>query len=239
MTGARSFATLLCAAGAFLLSTQSIADTGCSKQPVDAEHVQMIGRDMLVNGVPTSVFAMEFAGSPDDVSNQFRAFWTREQVPAKGRRDASGLLLSALDGTCHYVLVVPHRLPGASTKGLMSVMRLDNEGVRHRVPDALMPMLDDATRVSDVESRDPHQAGRTWLVNISGAAADVAQRYRRAWEGQGWAIVANAPAYRLDGSQRVMGDALAMQRGADRIDAIFSDHSGHTEAVIHATTSNH
>jgi hypothetical protein len=196
----------------------------------------MIGRDMLVNGVPASVYGMEFDMSPDQVSDAFRAFWTRAKVPAMGRRDASGLMLAALDGACHYVLVIAPRADGGPTKGLMSVMRVDGVRAQHRIDAAGVALPEGARHVSDVESRDGRQKGRTWLLVMAGDTKDNAQRYARRLQEAGWRIVAQAPALRLDGSQRETGDVLAMQRGGERIDAVFSKRNGQTEAVIHATT---
>ena len=229
----------MCAIVLLSMPLQAVASgQACDRQPVHAERVQMIGRDMLVNGVPASVYGMEFDGTPDDVSNAFRAFWTRAHVPATGRRDASGMLLAALDGMCHYVLVIPPRVEGSRTKGLMSVMRLDGAGAgaAHRIGASTVPLPEGARAVSDVESRDGRQTGRTWLLEVNGDTKDNAQRYARRLQEAGWRVVAQAPALRLDGSQRAMGDVLAMQRGSERIDAVFSNHNGHTEAVIHATT---
>ncbi|CAD6517462.1 hypothetical protein LMG24235_00960 [Paraburkholderia sabiae] len=213
------------------------AGPSCDRQPVHAERVQMIGRDMLVEGVPASVYGMEFNGTSDDVSSEFRAFWTRAHVPAMGRRDASGLLLAALDGACHYVLVIPSRGESGPTKGLMSVMRLDGTGAAHRVDASRVPLPSGARTVSDIESRDGRQAGRTRLLELSGEANDNARRYARQLEQTGWRVVAQMPALQLDGSQRAKGHALAMQRVGERIDAVFSNRNGQTEAVIHATTS--
>jgi hypothetical protein len=232
-----SMFSIACAAALMPSSATAGGDT-CNRQPVHAARVQMIGRDMLINGVPATVYGMEFGASPDDVSNEFRAFWTRAHVHAMGRRDASGLLLTALDGACHYVLVIPSAVEGAQTKGLMSVTRLDGADVSHRIGVSLAPLPLGARHVSDVESRDGRQTGRTWLLEIDGDTKDNAQRYARQLEGAGWRTVARAPALTLDGSQRATGDVLAMQRGGDRIDAVFSKRNGHTEAVIHATTDH-
>ncbi|BFG75347.1 hypothetical protein PTKU46_33800 [Paraburkholderia terrae] len=227
----------MCAIVLLSMPLQAVAfGQACDRQPVHAERVQMIGRDMLVNGVPASVYGMEFDGTPDDVSNAFRAFWTRAHVPATGRRDASGMLLTALDGMCHYVLVIPPRVEGSRTKGLMSVMGLDGADAAHRIGASTVPLPQGARAVSDVESRDGRQTGRTWLLEVNGDTKDNAQRYARRLQEAGWRVVAQAPALRLDGSQRAMGDVLAMQRGSERIDAVFSKRNGRTEAVIHATT---
>lgn len=113
MNLARSLVQTLCLAGA-LISPTAFADSACNKQPVPAASVQAVGRDMIVSGVPTSVLAVDFNGTPEDVTNQFRDFWTREDVPFKGQRGPSGLLLSALDGNCHYVLT-SRRSPTADT----------------------------------------------------------------------------------------------------------------------------
>ncbi|ACC73457.1 hypothetical protein PPMP20_16195 [Paraburkholderia phymatum] len=212
------------------------AGPACDRQPVHATHVQVIGRDMLIEGVPASVYRMTFSGTSADVSSEFGAFWTQAHVPATERRDASGVLLAALDGACHYVLVMPSREDGETTQGLLSVMRLDGAGATHRVDALLVPLPEGARTVSDIESRDGRQAGRTWLLDMSGETKDNAQRYARRLQQAGWRVVAQMPAPRLGGSQRATGHVLAMQRGSERIDAIFSNRSGQTEAVIHATT---
>jgi hypothetical protein len=217
-----------------LISGVAVADTACDKQPVKAVLTQAIGRDMIVNGVPSSVWGLEFAGSPADVSNEFREFWTREDVPAKGKRGPSGWLLSALDETCLYVLTIPPQPGGARTKGLLSVTQLSADTVSHRIPASAIPLPEGGKIISDVESRDPGQAGRTWLIEMSGRATDNAQRYSSQLSNEGWSTVAQAPAYQLDGSQRIMGNAMAMQRGGDRLDVIFSDRNGQTEAVVNA-----
>ncbi|HEY3598002.1 MAG TPA: hypothetical protein VGL08_10895 [Paraburkholderia sp.] len=220
-----------------LIPAHTAAATSCDRQPVKPERVQILGLDMLVNGVPTSVYGLEFAESPEQVSDEFRAFWTRDAVPAKGQRGPSGLLLTALDDTCHYVLLLAPQPRGAHTKGVMSVMRLTGGATRHLIPDSAVPLPQGGNTVSDVESHDPGQTGRTWIVDIGGDPAANAQRYSSLLTQQGWSTVAQAPAYRLDGSPRVQGNAVALQRGADRLDAVFSDRNGQTEAVVHATRS--
>lgn len=116
MTFARSIATG-CWVACALLSSAAQAGTACDKQPVKAAHVQSFGRDMIVNGVPTSMSGMEFDGSPADVSDQFRDFWKQEGVPAKLQQGKSGRFLSALDDTCSYVLTIPRNPTAREPKG--------------------------------------------------------------------------------------------------------------------------
>lgn len=228
--------TICCAALASVLSAGAArADTACSKQPVKPERTQAVGRDMIVNGVPMSILRMEFAGSPEDVSTEFRQFWTREQVAAKGRRGPSGLLLSALDGTCFYLLTIPSQPAESKTGGLLSVTRVGNEAANHQIPDSAVSLPVGSRTVTDIESRDPGQAGRTWLVDLSGRSAENAATYRRQLKEQGWSNIAQSPVYRLDSSGQVVGGTVVMQRGSDRLDAVFSDRNGRTQAVINAT----
>ncbi|SEB08652.1 hypothetical protein SAMN05192564_10612 [Paraburkholderia sartisoli] len=224
-------AALACAA---LLVHAGSARAACDKQPVKAERVQAVGLDMLVNGVPTSVRALDFAGSADDVSSAFREFWTQEDVPAKGVRGPNGLVLSALDGACLYVLTIPATQDRAPTKGVLSVAQIGERQASHAIDGSAIP-LPEGTTVSDIESRDPGQAGRTWLIQMSGNASDNARRYASQLAQRGWSTVAQAPAFQLDGSKRVLGSALAMQRGNDRLDVVFTARNGQTEAVINAT----
>ncbi|HTJ26158.1 MAG TPA: hypothetical protein VMA36_08335 [Candidatus Limnocylindria bacterium] len=235
------YAGLLCALQPLAAAAQ------CDRFPVPPERVQVIGRDMLVNGIPTTIFGLEFAGSANDVSEAFRAFWTHEGVPAKARLESSSLLLTALDGPCHYVLLITPVSESPHAKGLMSVMRLAGADTTHRIADGAVPLPQDAKRISDVESRDPGQSGRTWIVRVAGDAAQQARRYSSMLAAQGWTAIALAPAYIVDGAvdgvidsaQQVAGTAVAMQRGSDRIDAMFSNGSGSgngaTQAVIHVT----
>ncbi|CAG4885964.1 hypothetical protein [Paraburkholderia saeva] len=224
-------AAWVCAA---LLAHAGSAHAACDKQPVKAERVQAVGLDMLVNGVPTSIRELDFAGTADDVSSAFREFWTQEDVPAKAVRAPEGLVLSALDETCFYVLTIPAAESNAPAKGILSVMQIGEQNASHAIARSTIP-LPEGTTISDVESRDPGQAGRTWLIQMSGNASDNARRYANQLEQQGWSVIAQAPAYQLDGSNRVLGNALAMQRGNDRLDVIFTARNGQTEAVINAT----
>ncbi|HEY4353673.1 MAG TPA: hypothetical protein VGN31_20780 [Paraburkholderia sp.] len=240
--------------GALLCALQPLAAAaGCDRIPVQPERVQTIGRDMLVNGVPTAIYGLEFAGSAHDVAEAFRAFWTREGVPAKARLESSTLLLTALDGPCHYVLLLAPVREGPHAKGLMSVTRLAGGDTTHRIPDEAVPLPQGAKPVSDVESRDPGQSGRTWILRVAGNAAQQARRYSGMLAAQGWTAIAIAPAYTvnstvnsavngaadsaIDGAWQVAGTAVAMQRGSDRIDAIFSggNDNGAAQVVIHAT----
>ncbi|WJF91760.1 hypothetical protein QS306_16960 [Paraburkholderia bonniea] len=221
--------------GCAWLSTAALADSACDKRPVKAERTEVFGQNLLVNGVPTTVLGQTFAGSPEEVIAEFRAFWRKQQVPAMGRRNASGMLLSALDTSCHYVLTIPLKATGGRTKGILSVTRLGGEAPRRQIPDRAVPLPDSAHVISDVESHDPAQAGRTWLIQLPGQAAGNAERYQARLAAQGWSTVAQAPSYKLDGSQRVVGRMAMMQRGDDHVDAIFSDQGGQTQAVINAT----
>lgn len=218
-----------------LLSSVAMADTACNKRPVKAEHVQVIGRDMIVNGVPTSMLGLEFAGTAADVSNEFQDFWKQEGVPAKVQQGPSGRFLSALDDTCSYVLTIPAQPEDAPIKGMLSVISLTGETVHHQVPDSAVPLPDGGKVISDIESHDPGQVGRTWLITLGGRAADNAQRYRNKLTGQGWVSAAQVPTYQRSASQQVKSGSVVMQRDTDRLDAIFSDRDGQTDAVVNAT----
>jgi len=220
-----------------LLSGAAFAGTVCNKQPVQPQSVQAIGRDMIVNGVPTSVVGVQFSGTPNDVSQQFREFWTGEGVRTKSQREPSGLLLSALDDQCLYVLSIPVQPESDRTRGLMSVIKLGSDGVRHQVPDSAVPLPEGGKTVSDVESRDPGQAGRTWLIEMSGEARWNALRYRNRLAELGWSNVGRQPDYQSGARQSAQGTAFVMQHGSDSVDASFSDRDGKTVAVLHATRS--
>jgi hypothetical protein len=229
------FARGACVAGALIWSVSAVfADSACNKTPVPTQSTQAFGRDMIVNGVPTSLVGMQFAGTPGDVSDAFREFWIREDVPAKGKSDSSGLLLSALDGSCLYVLSIPGGQNTAYTRGLMSVIRLGNKQADHRIPDSSMPLPEDSKVLSDIESRDSGQTGRTWTLDMPGEPRWNAQRYRNSLAMRGWMNVGRQPDYQSSGST-IQGTAFAMQHGSDSLDASFSDRDGRTIAVIHAT----
>lgn len=225
--------------GGFLMSVlaagSAVADTACNKTPVAPQSVQAFGRDMIVNGVPTSVVGMEFAGTANDVSKAFQDFWTNEDVPAKGRSDSSGLMLSALDDHCLYVLNIPPQPERARTRGLMSVIRLGDGEVGHRIPDSVVPLPEGSKILSDVESHDSGQTGRTWLLDMSGDARWNAQRYRNSLVTQGWTSVGRQPDYQSAGRSSALGTAFAMQHGRVSVDVSFSDSDGRTVAVVNAT----
>ncbi|CAE6763175.1 hypothetical protein R69927_03898 [Paraburkholderia domus] len=226
-----------CGLAGVLLAGAATAGTTCNKQPIQPQSVQAIGRDMIVNGVPTSVVGMQYAGTPNDVSKAFREFWTSEDVPAKGQSSPSGMLLSALDDHCLYVLSIPPQPEGASTRGLMSVIKLGNDEVRHRIPDSAVPLPEGGKVVSDIESRDPGQTGRTWLLDMPGDARWNAQKYRSILATQGWTRIGRQPDYQSGVAQSTQGTAFVMQHGGDSVDASFSDRNGRTFAVINATRS--
>jgi hypothetical protein len=237
MNGFCHFARGACFAVA-LISNVSVAFAGgaCNKTPVPAQSSQAFGRDMIVNGVPTSLVGMQFAGTPRDVSDAFREFWIREDVPAKGRADSSGWLLSALDGACLYVLSIPRGQNTAYTRGLMSVIRLGSNQADYRIPDASIPLPEDGHVMSDIESHDAGQTGRTWALDMPGEPRWNAQRYRNSLAMRGWVIVGRQPDYQSTGSA-IQGAAFAMQHGSDSLDVSFSDRHGRTIAIVHATRS--
>ncbi|MGF6244470.1 hypothetical protein P3T42_006237 [Paraburkholderia sp. GAS38] len=218
-----------------LVSGIAFAGPACNKQPVQTQSIEAIGRDMIVNGVPTSVVGIQAAGTPHDVSNEFREFWTREGVQIKAQVSPSGMLLSALDSPCLYVLSIPPQPDGARTRGLMSVIRLGGDPVSHQVPDDAIPLPEDGKTISDVESRDPGQSGRTWMIEMLGSARWNAQQYRSRLTAQGWSSVGLQPTYRLESGQSLPETAFAMQHRSDSLDASFSDRDGKTVAVINAT----
>jgi hypothetical protein len=218
-----------------LISCAAFADTSCNKQPVAAQKVVAIGRDMIVNGVPSSIVGVDLAGTPDDVSNEFREFWSRESVRTKSQSGPSGLLLSALDDHCLYVLNISPQPDGAHTRGLLSVIRMGNDAMERQVPDSTLPLPEGGKTVSDIESHDPGQAGRMWLVEMPGSARWNAQRYRDLLLTEGWLSVSLQPTYQADGGQMVPNTAFAMRHGADSLDVSFSDRDGKSVAVINVT----
>lgn len=224
----------VCIGSALLFTGNAVAGNACNKTPVQPQSVQAIGRDMIVNGVPTSVVGMQFAGTTEDVSKAFREFWIREDVPAKGRSNASGLLLSALDDQCVYILSIPPQGNGDHTRGLMSVVRLGSDQTNHRIPDSAIPLPEESAILSDVESHDPDQTGRTWLLDMPGDPQWNAQRYRNTLAARGWVNVARQPDYQSTGTRAAQGTAFSMQHGADSVDVSFSDRGGRTAAVVNA-----
>lgn len=228
---AYSLARYACVAGA-LLPGLATAGAACNKTPVVPQSVQAFGRDMIVNGVPTSIVGVQFAATVDDVSKAFRAFWTREDVRAKSQPGASGLLLSALDGTCLYVLELPPQQEGPRTRGTLSVVRVGEARAEHRIPDAAVPLPEQSRVLSDIESRDGGQTGRTWLLDVPGDARWNAQRYRASLAMRGWVEVGHRPDYASAGAH---GTAFAMQRAGDSVDVSFSDRGGASVAVVNAT----
>lgn len=228
-----SLARGACLAGALIAGTAA-AGTACNKTPVQPQSIQAFGRDMIVNGVPTSVVGMQFAGTIDEVSKAFREFWTGEDVPAKGRSSPSGLMLSALDDHCLYVLSISPQPDGASTRGLMSVVQLGGDEVNHRIPDSAVPLPEGSKVISDVESRDPGQTGRTWLLDMPGDARWNGQRYRNSLAMRGWSSVGRQPDFQSGGAQSARGTAFTMQHGRDSVDVSFTDHDGRTVAVVNA-----
>ncbi|ACD21164.1 hypothetical protein [Paraburkholderia phytofirmans] len=224
-----------CLAGALLATTiNAVAGNACNKTPVQPESVMVVGQDMIVNGVPTSVVGMQFPGSAKSVSNAFRDFWTREDVPAKGRSDSSGMLLSALDDQCLYILSIPPQPESDHTRGLMSIVRLGGDKADHKITDSAVPLPQDSTILSDVESNDSGQTGRTWVLDMPGDAQWNAQRYRNILATRGWVDVGRQPDYQATGNRAAQGTAFAMQHGKDSLDVSFSDNSGRTAAVVNA-----
>jgi hypothetical protein len=229
------FARGACVAGALISGVSGVfADSACNKTPVPPHSSQAFGPDMIVNGVPTSLVGMQFAGTPADVSNAFREFWIREDVPAKGRTASSGLLLSALDGACLYVLSIPRDQNTPYTRGLMSVIRLGSNPADYRIPDSSIPLPEDGKVLSDIESRDSAQTGRTWMLDMPGEPRWNAQRYRNSLAMRGWVSIGRQPDYQSTGSV-IQGAAFAMRHGSDSLDVSFSARDGGTIAVIHAT----
>ncbi|WP_238812911.1 hypothetical protein [Paraburkholderia sp. SG-MS1] len=202
--------------------------------PVQPQGTVAIGRDMIVDGVPASVTGMQFAGAVDDVSNAFRDFWRREDAPAKSLPISSGWLLSALDGPCLYVLSLAPQQPGGRTRGLMSVIRLGGGKAEHRLPDAAVPLPEDGKVVSDVESHDAGQTGRTWQLDVPGDARWNAQRYRNHLAARGWVSVGRQSDYRSNAVAAAQDTAFAMHHGGDSVDVSFSDRDGKTIAVVNA-----
>ncbi|WGS54597.1 hypothetical protein LFL96_26675 [Paraburkholderia sp. D15] len=215
-----------------LISFNAIAGAACNKTPVAPQAIQAFGRDMIVNGVPTSLVGVQLAGTVDDVSKAFNAFWTREDVPAKRQPSASGVLLSALDGPCLYVLNLPPQVDGPRTRGILSVVRLGEPRPEHRIPDTVIPLPEQGKVLTDVESRDGGQTGRTWLLDVPGSARWNARRYRDLLMLRGWMDVGHQPDYASVGAH---GTAFAMQREGDSLDVSFSDRDGRCVAVVNAT----
>lgn len=220
-----------------LFSSTAMANTACNKQPVPPQSIQAIARDMIVNGVPTSVVGMQFAGTPSEVASTFREYWKADDVPTKSQNDPSGTLLSALDDQCLYVLTISPQPDTTRTRGLMSIIKLGTEPAIHRIPDSAVPLPEESKVMSDIESRDPGQTGRTWVLDVPGEARWNAQRYRNMLAARGWVSVGREPNYLSAGARSTHGTAFTMQRSDDSVDVSFSDRGGRTVAVVNATRS--
>ncbi|TDA47470.1 hypothetical protein [Burkholderia pyrrocinia] len=202
----------------------------CDRVPVRAASAQVVGEDMIANGLPMTVVAVQFDESPARVANAFHDYWKRDGIVALELTGPRGTTLSAYDGVCQYVVEIPVGQQRDRTHAVASAMRFDKSGVRHTLSadDAVLP---GGNVLSDVESRDPLQVGRTWVIELGGMPDDGAMQYGDELRRHGWKVVAAAAAPEFGGSDS-NGYALAVQKGKRQIDAVFSDRSGRTTAVI-------
>ncbi|QUN29289.1 hypothetical protein KB879_04860 [Cupriavidus sp. KK10] len=225
----RCLAALLPSALAW--SAAAATATDCTRQPVAPARAHAVGTDMVVNGLPTRVLTMEFAGTAEAVSDAWRQYWTREGVPARGQRAGGQYVLSAIDGLCHYVLSLePRPAPGGYVAGIFSVSKLAPVASGAGLGELGLPP--GAKVLSDVQSTDRGQRGRTLVVRLPGNAQGARQRAADRLAAQGWSSVVQMPAPMADGSGRIEGLTLAMQRQQERMDATFVDRAGQTDAVI-------
>ncbi len=200
--------------------------------PVRAASAQVIAADMIVDGMPGAIWALSFDAPAAQVEVEFRDYWRRASLPAIGTSGPRGITLSGLDGTCQYVLELPAGRAGGRTRGVLSAMRIDAAGVRHAIP-ASIAVLPGGQVLSDVESRDPAGAGRTWVVALGGRADDHARRYQDALLQAGWTSVTSRTASRGPGAGAAgPTTSIAMQRGAFRLDAVFAGPAGRATAVV-------
>lgn len=210
----------------------------CDKIPVVPARVRMIAGDMLVNGLRSTLSEQTFAASYQEVVQAFRAFWTMAQVPARERTVGTMTMLSALDRDCFYLLQLHRGMPGSQVSGMFSVTKLRTGDANHGTPVIRVPLPERGRTAFDVESRDPTLTGHTWVMTMPGGARANAVRYRATLIEQGWREIAETPAYALDGTRAVRGHALALQRGDERLDAVFSDAKrASSNAVVNVARS--
>ncbi len=208
---------------------QSAAD--CRRQPLAPARAHVVGDDMVVNGMPTRILAVQFGEPAEAVSEAWRRYWTRESVPARAQSVSGQYVLSAIEGECHYVLSLePARTPDGRTAGLFSASRMATVAPRQSLAEIGVPLA--AKVMSDVESRDRGLRGRTLVLRLPGRAQAARERYASDMRARGWTSLAQMPAPATDGSGRTEGHTLAMQRGQDRLDAAFVDRAGQTDAVL-------
>jgi hypothetical protein len=224
----------LALACAVCVASHAAAQT-CDRMPVRAATAQSIGSDMLVNGMPTAVWALTFDMSAERVEHAFRAYWDRAGLPTVGMTGARGRTMSGLDGACQYVLELPAGQHGDAARGVMSVMRIDPAGVRYAIPDAVAALARGRV-LSDVESRDPGRAGRTWVIALPGRADVHAARYRDALVRAGWRTMVSTTVPHVDGG-RPPNVGLAMQKGNYKLDAVFAGQTGQATAIINVMES--
>lgn len=220
--------------GTVWAGTHASAQT-CDRMPVPAARAQSIGGDMLLNGMPAAVWALTFDMTVEQVERAFRAYWERAELPAIGMSGPRGRTMSGLDGVCQYVLELPAGQHGGTTRGVLSVMQLDSAGARNAIPVSVAALP--AGRVlSDLESRDPGRAGRTWVIALPGRADEHAARYRDALVRAGWRTMSSTTVAQSN-VRRAPDVGLAMQKGRYKLDAVFSGQAGQATAVINVMES--
>lgn len=207
----------------------------CEREPVAAASTVWIGDDMQLDGRAMVVRALRFDRSARQVEREFQAYWDREGLPSMGTQGTRGRVLSGLDETCQYVLELQAGASGDTAQGLMSAMQLMPAAARRSIPESVA-VLPAGRILSDIESRDPGRVGRTWVIALGGRAEDGASRYRGELRREGWKTMVSMAPPPARGA-RSSDAALAMQRGAYRLDAVFTEQMGQTTAVINVMES--
>lgn len=204
---------LTCALAACACATSPAADWPELPLPPRSE-AEMVLRDGRVNGLATHIQRFTTELSPPEVLQFYRQHWTRPNQPEpRAVQKGPWAALSTLDG--QHQVTVQVRPDGRGAEALLTQMEIARSP-RDFVPRELpRPPGVQVTQVT--ESQDGAQRSRlVSLVSDEGFEMQV-QRWRQAWQRQGWTAGPAHEQPRKDGGRLWLASFARDRASADQV----------------------
>ena len=224
---------------AVLLMTPMTVLSGPPDFPAPPQsRVEWVGRDMEVNGLPTSIRAFHTSNSIEKVVQFYRREWQRPVERGKpGFMETIDALpwytISRIEDD--YLLTVQVQVKQndqSGSWGYLSISPLPEPGEKPPELGKNVPKMRGSNVLSEHTSKDPGKNARTLIITNEHSVPSNVTFYRNYYNGKGWTMETD----RALGNDKV--HSLVFKTKRDRVTMMFLKDKYYTRIVINSVTNS-
>jgi hypothetical protein len=195
----------------------------CAEFPAPEGRLEMVAKDMQINGVPMTIKELWSKQAPQTVLQFYRQRWARNRVGTFEYPLDGWQAIATIDGRCFYTVQV--QPDGQGTRALLGVSA--RREVSTRDPGSGFPKMSGSRVFNDIDHRDGVKTARTVMLANEFSPSTNATFYRNAFTTDGWVPTLDRTVDTPRGETHV----LVLKRGIEEASLTIA-RSGAGSAVV-------